>query len=219
MSAARAARLRADRDALAGLAAQSNIFSYTAQGDPPEEFRLVFAGRGLSRDGSSSGPPTILERHEVELRLPFSYPERPPDVRWLTPLLHPNVSFSGFVNLKELELAWDQGIGLDQVVERLWDLCRLAYANPAAASNWSAKNWLETQTEIALPVDPRPLRDKSGAAGANTIKYVRASPLRPAPASDEVLYIGDDTPAAGPGAPPPPPRRRPDDEDVLYIGD
>jgi ubiquitin-protein ligase len=35
-------------------------------------------------------------------RMPYGYPERPPDIRWLTPILHPNISFSGFLNLRKL---------------------------------------------------------------------------------------------------------------------
>jgi hypothetical protein len=180
---------------------------------------VLFKGRGLARDSGPGGDPKVVEQHEIELRLPYSYPDRPPDIRWLSPLHHPNVSFSGFVNFRELGLDWTNTMGLDHVLERLWDVARFAFIEREPCSNVAARNWLDSQSRLALPADERPLRDRVAAASSNVIKYVRrgAQP-KAAPASGDVLYIGDDAPSPPiPRPPSGPPRRASEGDDVLYI--
>jgi hypothetical protein len=140
----------------------------------------------------------------------------------VTPILHPNVSFSGFIQLRDVGLPWDRTVTLDAVCERLWDVARLAYVNLDRATNFSAKSWIESPGRIALPVDTRILRDRMNVSGINVIRYARRGAARsPLPrSSGEVLYIGEDTPA--PPLPPrrPPPRPAPGgDDDILYIDD
>ena len=97
-ASSRIARLNADRELLAALDAASSIFSMEMTGEPPDRYTLTFRGKGLGRDASASSDVTLIELHQIDLRMPYSYPASPPDIRWITPLWHPNVSFSGFVN-------------------------------------------------------------------------------------------------------------------------
>jgi ubiquitin-protein ligase len=214
-------RLLSDLESLKTLRGCSSIFTFEAIGKPPDRYTLSFHGRGIARAGSPRGAVEYVELHEVDMRLPYSYPDLPPDIRWVTPLLHPNVSFSGFIQLRDLGLPWDESVTLDVVCERLWDVARLAYVNLERSTNFSAKNWIEQPDRIALPVDRRILRDSMPPPGVNVIRYQRRGveqPPRPERTGEEVLYIGEDTPA------PPLPRRRRsddrgDDEDILFIGD
>lgn len=231
-------RLAEDRAALEAVKAASTIFAFEAKGDPPDRYTITFRGRGLARASSTShGDAEIVELHRCDVRLPYSYPERPPDIRWLTPIFHPNISFSGYVNLREIGLAWDRELGLDVVCEHLWDVARGASCNLEAATNYSARRWYAEQGEkFGLPVDSRPLRDRAAPQAANVVRYRRRGAAEPeAPhrvelenAVDEVLYIGEDTP---PQEPPvyvvPPIRVRPPepgrdaesgDDDLFYIG-
>lgn len=219
-------RLIAELEALRALKKTSSIFDFEATGEAPDRYMIRFRGKGIARDTSSEAEIETVELHKVELRLPYSYPDRAPDIRWTTPLFHPNVSYSGFINVKDIGLPWDRDLGLDVVCERLWDVARLAYMNLGSATNYSAKNWFEDECQISLPVDPRPLRDKNAPAGSNVIRYQRkGSGGVSLPASrpgQDVLFIGEDTPT--PVLPTPirrmPVRRPPpDDNDVLYIGD
>ncbi|MEO8496419.1 MAG: ubiquitin-conjugating enzyme E2 [Planctomycetota bacterium] len=219
-------RLIAELEALRALKKTSTIFDFEASGEAPDRYMILFRGKGIARDTSADAEIETVELHKVELRLPYSYPERSPDIRWTTPILHPNVSYSGFINLKDIGLPWEDELGLDVVCERLWDVARLAYMNLDNAANYSAKNWFEDDCQIPLPVDPRPLRDKHAPAGSNVIRYQRkgtsgAMAREPRPGQD-VFFIGEDTPT--PELPKPPrrmPVRRPppDDSDVLFIGD
>jgi len=215
----RSQRIRDDLEALQKLQQTSTIFTFQPQGDPPERLTLRFHGSGVRRDSSPTAKAEIVREHEIELRLPYSYPEMGPDVRWLTPLYHPNVSFSGFVSLADVGLEWSPEMGLDLVCERLWDVIRLAQYSNERAVNYSAKKWLEEQTALTLPVDPRPLRDRAAGVNRNVVKYRRRGQPEPVGGdADDVLYIDDDDVPA----PPLPPAGargagRRGDDDILYI--
>jgi hypothetical protein len=158
----------------------------------------------------------IVPLQRIEIQLPFDYPQTPPEVRWLTPIVHPNVTYGGLARLADLGLEWTSALTLEALCERLWDVSRLAYYQREHPANFAAAKWLQEQTQHALPLDVRPLRDAVVATNPNIISYApragRGIVLRAADEPVEVLYIGEDTPA------PPDPRRRGDD-DVLYIGD
>ena len=70
----------------------------------------------LLRDGPEEARAVkMADRHEVEIRLNYGYPRAAPDVRWLTPIFHPNVSFSGFIHLRDIGLPWEPTVQLSQV--------------------------------------------------------------------------------------------------------
>jgi ubiquitin-protein ligase len=220
----REARLKADRELLTALQAASTIFTCEPSGEPPERYMLTFRGKGLARDASAQSDVTTVELHQVDLRMPYSYPSSPPDIRWLTPIWHPNVSFSGFVNLADVGLVWTKEVPLDVVCQRLWDVARGEFQNAAKATNYAAKNWFEKECEVPLPVDPRPLRDRAAASGSNVVRYQRRAgqAVQLAGAGRDVMFIDENTPTPDvPARPPyvPVARRRPHgNDDVLYIG-
>lgn len=210
-------RLRAEHAALAALQAASTVLTYQATGDPPERYVLTFRGHGLCRAAAARGGVELAQVHRVEVRLAFGYPDHPPDVRWLTPIMHPNISYSGYVNLKEIGIEWLPAITLDVLCERLWDVARLAYINTTDPSNYAAEKWIAEQTQYALPLDSRVLRDIVPVDNPNVVRYSRrgeqglAITEHPA-ATEEVLFIDEHTPV------PVLPRQR-NDDDILYIGD
>jgi len=229
-------RLATDLISLQALKKGSTLFDFESTGDPPDRYTIIFRGKGISGDSSSASDIKTVELHRCDIRLPYSYPRRPPDLRWLTPILHPNISFSGFIKLRDIGLPWEQALGLDVVCERLWDVARLAYLNLDSASNYSAKNWFEDECKLSLPLDRRPLRDKQLPSNANVIRYGRRgessssnklSPTKGQTAGDsDIFFIGEDTPT--PQLPPQilpsrrriaPKRRTGGEDDILYIGD
>lgn len=209
-------RLAADLAALEALRAQSTILQFEAS-QPADRYTITFRGKGLARSASGSDI-GIVELHQIDLRMPYGYPEHPPDIRWLTPILHPNISFSGFLNLAEVGLPWSEDLGLDVICERLWDVARGAHMNLEKSANFSAKNWFEKENKFDLPLDRRPLRDRGGVSNANIVRYQRRgqSVQIPAPGTpSEVIFIDENTPV--PSIPSRPPQR-PRSGDVLYIG-
>ncbi len=215
-------RLRADQASLQALDQASTIFSMEATGDPPDRYTITFAGKGLGRDPSSQSEVTIVELHQIDLRMPYSYPQTPPDIRWTTPIMHPNVSFSGFVNLADIGVVWTRETPIELVIERLWDVARGEFANHDKATNYAAKNWFAKQDEHDLPVDRRSLRDRGPGATSNVVRYERRGGrgVQLAGAGGEVMFIDESTPTPKvPQRQPIPRRRRGSDEDVIYIGD
>ena len=170
----REARLKADHESLQALDAASSIFSMEVTGEPPDRYTLTFRGKGIGRDASASSEVTTIELHQIDLRMPYSYPNSPPDIRWITPILHPNVSFSGFVNLPDIGIVWTKEVPIDMLCERLWDVARAEFLNLNKATNYSAKNWFEKECQQPLPADHRPLRDQAAAASGTNIVALRA---------------------------------------------
>lgn len=213
-------RLAEELKRLEALKSDSTIFDFEAIGDPPAKYVITFRGQGVNRSLSSSGEIEKVDLHRCEVRLPYAFPERPPDIRWMTPIHHPNISFSGMVKLRDVGLPWEEDLTLDIICERLWDMARLAYYDEERATNYSARNWLAEQDEVRLPVDHRPLRDKSQPRSSNVVKYERRTPAMARAQvgrgkKEDIVYIGDETPS-----PKTAPRRRPagGDDDVMYIG-
>lgn len=211
----RTERLRREHDALVSLRAVSTILDFQTQKDPPEHYTITFRGRSACRAGAAHGGAEICELQRIEIRLPFSYPDAPPDVRWLTPICHPNVSHGGFLSLRELGIDWNPQMMLDILCERLWDAARFAYVNSNEVINYTAQRWLDQQSPEDLPFDPRPLRDALPADNPNVVRYVRRDGhklvLPAVRETTEILFINEDTPT--PRLP-----TRGDDE-VFYIGD
>ena len=218
-------RLEAEQESLRALKKLSSILDFETNGDPPDRYTITFRGRGVCRDSSSQSDVEFIDLHRCEIRLGYSYPQRGPDIRWLTNIFHPNISFSGFINLKEIGLPWEQALTLDVVCERLWDIVRMAHVNEDQASNYAAKTFFQKESTLKLPLDQRPLRDRSAPAGSNVISYERRPGSRVSlPQSKnttDVLFIGDEPPVQS--SPPAPPRqKRPplptdQDDDILFI--
>lgn len=209
-------RLRAEQKTLAALQGASTILTFQATGNPPDRYTITFRGHGACRAAAARGGVEIALVHRVEARLPFGYPEHPPDLRWLTPIMHPNISYSGCVNLKEIGIEWTPEITLDVLCERLWDIARLAYVNKIDPSNYAAEKWVHEQTQYALPLDSRPLRDIAPSSNPNIVRYARLDgeslAIAESDASMDVLFIDENTPT--PVLP-----RHGGDDDILYIGD
>jgi len=217
---ARHERLAADLESLEVLKANSSVFGYEACGEPPDTFSVVFRGRGLWRDATTGGIREVNE-HRCDLRMTLSYPERPPEIRWQTPLLHPNISFGGFIRLADVGLPWNEDLALDVICERLWDVARLAYYDLDRATNFTARRWLETQRDYTLPVDARPLRDRRIRGNTNIVRYCRrdgSGPVLPVGEPEPaVLYIDENTPV--PPLPTARDQRAGGEDEILYIGD
>jgi Ubiquitin-conjugating enzyme len=211
-------RAAQDLAALEAIRQASSIFTFQVHGEPAERFIFTFRGAGLQRGTASNGEPERASEHRAEVRLPYAYPQQPPDIRWLTAIFHPNVSFSGFVNLSDINLTWEPGMGLDVVCERLWDCARLADFNLGKAVSFSAKQWIEKQSVSTLPIDARPLRDRAASINRNVVKYRRKGEPVPAAEQGEILFIDNDTTPV----PLAPAEKRPGErpaqrDDILYI--
>jgi ubiquitin-protein ligase len=155
-------RLRNDQAALEKLRSESSAFEFQATGNPPHHYHITFKGKGLCRD---RGKVKIVYYHRVEIKLGASYPRTIPELRWLTPVYHPNISEIGMVCLGGYGTHWVPSVQLDELCMMLWDMARYFNYDIRSPYNRDAALWVANQTSILFPTDSRPLRDLRVAQG------------------------------------------------------
>ena len=161
-------RLRSDRTALERLRDESTIFRFRASGDPAQRYLIEFHGASLARE---RGKVAIHRVHQVEVKLGASYPRSMPELRWLSPIYHPNISEIGLVCLGGYNTHWVPSLQLDELCEMLWDMARFHNYDLRSPYNRDAALWAASQSTFTFPIDHRPLRDLRVARGR-----VEASP-------------------------------------------
>lgn len=155
-------RLRSDLAALERLRSESSVFRFTSTGDPPQQYNIVFTGKSLWRD---RGKVKALEQHRVEIKLGASYPRSVPEIRWLTPIFHPNISEIGMVCLGGYGTHWVPSVQLDDLCVMLWDMARYHNYDIRSPYNRESALWVAGQTTFRFPTDARPLRDLRASQG------------------------------------------------------
>ncbi len=123
---------------------------------------LRFKGKGICRLAGKINPRT---EHQIEIKLSASYPRTIPELRWITPIYHPNVSEIGMVCLGAYGTHWVPGLMLDELCVMLWDIARYYNYDLRSPYNREAALWAASQNKFKFPLDPRPLRDLRAALG------------------------------------------------------
>jgi len=144
------------------LRAESSVLQFHAYGTPAQQYKVQFLGKSLARE---RGKVTVRERHEFEIRLGASYPRTMPEIRWLTPIYHPNISEIGMVCLGGYGTHWVPSLNLDELCTMLWDMTRFHNYDIRSPYNREAALWAANQSSFLFPLDQRPLRDLRAALG------------------------------------------------------
>src|SRR3954471_10007176 len=155
-------RLRNDLAALERLRSESSLFQFQAVGSPPYHYQIMFKGGGLRRE---NGKVKVSSTHRVEIKVGASYPRTIAEIRWLSPVSHPNISEIGMVCLGGYGTHWVPSVQLDELCMMLWDMARYHNYDIRSPYNRDAALWVANQTSILFPTDPRPLRDLRAAQG------------------------------------------------------
>ena len=155
-------RLYSDHRALQGLRAESSIFDFECQGNPPHSYRMIYSGTGLWRAENSAYVETAF-RHEVLITLTSAYPRMIPELSWQTPIFHPNISAGGVVCLGGYGTHWVPSLRLDELCHMLWDMIRYENFDVESPYNREAATWARLQEDFRFPLDDRPLRDRVGS--------------------------------------------------------
>lgn len=149
----REARLGSDHQRMLELVQGNDLIQIEAvEGDPPEIYTLRFVCRGVA--GLTSMGPTYSDLHRVRIFLPVEYPTRPPQIRWLTQIFHPNINPEGtFVCVD----TWYPSRFLDDLCVVLGRMIQYKNYNPFNPLRLDAAIWSKNNQHL-LPVDQRPLR-------------------------------------------------------------
>ncbi len=188
-------RLRSDHRALEQLREDSTIFDFSADGECAEIYTVSFSGAGLWRPADqkigrmfrqSLNEVVIRNDHKVRIELGASYPRMMPNLSWLTPIFHPNISSAGVVCLGEYGTYWAPSLDLAELCHMLWDMIRYQNYDVDSPYNREAAIWAKEQTMFHFPVDPRPLRDK--IALSKTLK-TESPPIATPPPDITILSV------------------------------
>lgn len=181
-------RLRSDLAALNRLRAESSVLRFRESGTPPNHYVIDFRGKSLAR---IRGRVSITDAHQIEIKLGASYPRTMPEIRWLTPIYHPNISEIGMVCLGGYGTHWVPSLNLDELCGMLWDMARYNNYDVRSPYNRDAALWVANQTGFTFPVDARPLRDLRAALGrVEPDQYPPRPPLEDGPPPDETSRAG-----------------------------
>ncbi|WZO98963.1 ubiquitin-conjugating enzyme E2 [Isosphaeraceae bacterium EP7] len=210
-------RLRNDLLALERLTGESSVFRFKASGKPPQTFLIEFRGQGLARE---RGKMVVRDTHEIEVKLDASYPRTMPNLRWVSPIYHPNISEIGMVCLGGYGTHWVPSLMLDELCVMLWDMVRYHNYDIRSPYNREAAFWAANQTRFTFPLDTRPLRDRRVALGrVDHYPAAEAIPL-PGPTTEpdrgSMIQILDLELDLNPRKAPPPSPGRPD-SDVFFL--
>ncbi|MBI6546658.1 MAG: hypothetical protein HY692_07675 [Cyanobacteria bacterium NC_groundwater_1444_Ag_S-0.65um_54_12] len=157
---ARARRLYSDHEKVLALLAKNHdaLLLERTGGSPPAAYWLLYRCRGIAK--LAENEPVFRTTHQLELRLPSSYPLQSPSVHVNTPIFHPHVFENGDVCLGA---RWQVGEGLDNLLIRIGAILRYepVYLDFDSAANREAAKW--AQQHLALfPLDPDPFAASTG---------------------------------------------------------
>ncbi len=155
-------RFQSDLAAMEQLAEESSILTYLAYGKPATRYVVALAGRSLARERNKV---VFRDHHEIEIKLGSSYPRTMPELRWLSPIYHPNISEIGLVCLGGYGTHWVPSLHLDELCGMLWDMCRFYNYDIRSPYNRDSALWVAHQTTVRFPTDARPLRDRRVVQG------------------------------------------------------
>lgn len=117
---------------------------------------------------AKDGHVRTLDVHHVEIKLGSSYPRTIPELRWMTPIFHPNISKIGLVCLGGYGTHWVPSIQIDELCGMLWDMARYHNYDIRSPYNRDAALWVANQTKFLFPTDSRSIRDLRAALGRVT---------------------------------------------------
>jgi ubiquitin-protein ligase len=149
-------RLRNDYQKLRELVNRSELIHIMhSDGDPPEKYLIQFTCRGVEKL-TPRGKPIYREQHEVSVYLHAEYPLKQPQLKWLTPIFHPNIHSTGAVCIG----AWWPAKTLDQLLLTLGEMVQYKNLGPKDPMNSKAAAWA-IRNKSLFPIDRRPLKGQS----------------------------------------------------------
>lgn len=152
----RETRLRNDYGRIRDLVDRSDLIHVRAtEGTPPEKYLIRFTCKGVEKV-LPSGRPVYRESHEVSIYLHAEYPLKQPQLKWVTPIFHPNIHVTGAVCIG----AWWPAKTLDELLLTLGEMIQYKNFDPKDPMNSRAATWA-LRNKGVFPVDSRNLKGQS----------------------------------------------------------
>ncbi len=152
----RETRLRNDYQRIIDLVDRSEFIHIAAtEGSPPEKYLIRYTCRGVENI-AASGRPVYRDTHEVSVYLHAEYPLKQPQLKWLSPIFHPNIHVTGAVCIG----AWWPAKFLDELLLTLGEMIQYKNYDPKDPMNSKAANWALRNKNL-FPIDARELKGQS----------------------------------------------------------
>lgn len=152
----RETRLRNDFNRVQDLVNRSELIHIVStDGDPVERYLIRFTCKSVEKL-NPSGKPIFRELHEVSVYLHAEYPLKQPQLKWQTPIFHPNIHITGAVCIG----AWWAAKTLDELLLTLAEMVQYKNYDPKDPMNSKAAAWAMRNKQL-FPVDDRPLKGQS----------------------------------------------------------
>ena len=74
-------RLQEDLRTLSQIDRRSSVLEIQYEGEMPDVHEFTFHGKGIRQGSDADAKIEFVSLHRVEIRLPFSYPKQPPQIR------------------------------------------------------------------------------------------------------------------------------------------
>jgi ubiquitin-protein ligase/DNA-directed RNA polymerase subunit RPC12/RpoP len=146
-SSVRSRRLQADLDQVrAAFDGSSLIRVLSADGNPPETYRIQYNVKGLVR--GPNGQPVVREQHVVEIQLTREYPRQSPKCKMLTPIFHPNIE-PAMICVGD---HWTAGERLVDLIVRIGEMITYQAYNIKSPLDGEAAMWADIN-RVHLPID------------------------------------------------------------------
>lgn len=122
------------------------------EGSPPDKYTIRYKCKGVEKvDGRNK--PVYREVHDVSIYLHAEYPIKQPQIKWLTPIFHPNIHNTGAVCIG----AWWPAKTLDQLILSMGEMIQYKNLDPKDPMNSLAASWARRNRHL-FPVDKRKLK-------------------------------------------------------------
>lgn len=152
----RETRLNNDYKRVQELVDRSELIHVLAtEGTPPEKYLIRFTCKGVEKI-NAHGQPVLRESHEVTVYLHAEYPLKQPQLKWQTPIFHPNIHVTGAVCIG----AWWPAKTLDELLLSLGEMIQYKNLDPKDPMNSKAALWANRHRHL-FPVDSRALKGES----------------------------------------------------------
>jgi ubiquitin-protein ligase len=152
----RETRLRNDYEQVRDLVNRSEFVNILhTDGDPPEKYLIRFTCNGVEKI-KPNGDPVLRDEHEVSVYLHAEYPMKQPQLKWQTPIFHPNIHVTGAVCIG----AWWPAKTLDELLLTLAEMVQYKNFDPKDPMNSKAAAWALRHQNI-FPIDRRSLKGQS----------------------------------------------------------
>jgi ubiquitin-protein ligase len=152
----RETRLRNDHNRIRDLVNRSEfIHILNTEGDPVEKYLIRYTCNGVEKV-NSAGKPILRDSHEVSVYLHAEYPLKQPQLKWLTPIFHPNIHVTGAVCIG----AWWPAKTLDELFLTLGEMIQYKNYDPKDPMNSKAAAWAMRNKNL-FPIDRRNLKGQS----------------------------------------------------------